>query len=785
MDLGFAGDVARTVMPGARKKLRVLLVEDSDDDEFLLLRELGAGGYDVSHQRVQTADAMRAAIAEGSWDIVLSDYSLPQFNALGALRVLKASGADIPFIIASGTVGEETAVEALHAGAADFLLKDKLARLIPAIERELAEHEGRAARRRAEDALRESETRFRRLAESGLVGIVVTDDATGSFDANDAFLKMVGYSRQEVEARRLSWSSMMPGEWQHLNDSMRSRLRTDGVSRSWEQEYLRKDGTRVPAMVGVATLEGERSISIAMDLSERNRIKDALKTSEARYRRIIETTNEGIWMVDTESITTFVNHRMASMLGHDPSAIEGRSMIEFLHEESRAARASRPYEQRGPAQAELRFKRKDDSDLWVLLDSTPMFDARGRYEGALSMAIDITQTKRLEEQLRQAQKMEAVGGLAGGIAHDFNNILSVILSYANLLIENLDAGSIRSDIEEIRRAGERAADLTRQLLAFSRKQILQPRNLDLNQIVGATQKMLRRLLGEDVELAVVTTEVGTIFADRGQIEQIIMNLLVNARDAMPRGGKVTIETRNVELDAAYAASHHEVLPGAYVMMSVSDTGTGMDAATQARIFEPFFTTKETGKGTGLGLSTVFGIVMQSRGHIAVESEPTQGTTFKIYFPHSDGSVEKSVPPPPLATLQGTETILVVEDQDQVRTVIRTILQRLGYNVLEAQNGGEAFLTCEEYGGTIHLLMTDAVMPRMNGRELALRLHPMRPEMKVLFISGYADHGGDPTALESRRFFLHKPIIPDTLARKVREVLDRPLSPSRRTSLPSI
>jgi nitrogen-specific signal transduction histidine kinase len=399
----------------------------------------------------------------------------------------------------------------------------------------------------------------------------------------------------------------------------------------------------------------------------------------------------------------------------------------------------------------------------------------------LGISIDITERKHaeealragLQEQLRQAQKMEAVGRLAGGVAHDFNNLLSIVLSYSDLILSQIEADNpFRSDLEEVRRAGARAAELTGQLLAFSRQQVLQPRVLDLNQVLSGMERLLPRILGEHIEIAFRKADGPQLAkADPSQLDQVLMNLVINARDAMPDGGKLTIETAPVELDAHYVAEHLDARPGAHVMLAVSDSGVGMDRATMARIFEPFFTTKETGRGTGLGLSTVFGIVKQSGGSLWVYSEPGQGTTFKIYLPVVTGAAD--VPRPPVATgdLHGDETVLLVEDEEQVRVLASHLLRRLGYTVLEARRAGEALAIAAEHPGEIDLLLTDVIMPEMGGRVLAERIQEERPDVRVLFMSGYTDdaivHHG---VLDAGMAFLQKPLTPDSLARRVREVL---------------
>jgi PAS domain S-box-containing protein len=405
--------------------------------------------------------------------------------------------------------------------------------------------------------------------------------------------------------------------------------------------------------------------------------------------------------------------------------------------------------------------------------NTPLMGEDGRFLGILSLAQDITERRQLEEQFRQAQKMEAVGRLAGGVAHDINNLLTVITGYGELVLSILPpTHPARELVREIRNAGERAAALTRQLLAFSRKTVLEPKVLDLNTQVREMEKLLRRLIGEDVELTTsLSPDLGRVKTDPGQLEQVLVNLCVNARDAMPHGGKITLETKNAQLDAAYAQDHPDVQPGPYVLLAVSDTGHGMDAATQARIFEPFFTTKEQGKGTGLGLAMVYGFIKQSSGHIAVYSEPGRRATFKLYLPQVQGMVSSSKSSPGLT--KGTETVFLVEDEDGVRALARHLLQSCGYTVLEASNGKEALRIAERHLGTIHLLITDVVMPQgLGGRQVAEAVRARHPEARVLFVSGYTDdavvrHG----ILEERTSFLQKPFTPAALAQKVREVLD--------------
>jgi len=627
--------------------LRLLLVEDSEDDAQLLVRRLSHAGFDLQVDRVQTAAAFQAALDRQPWDLVIGDHAMPQFSGGAALKMLRVRGLDVPFIFVSGTISEAAAVAAMSEGAADYIAKDNLARLAPAIERELREAAGRRARR-------ESDATLRTLVEHAPLGIYRSTPAGAFLSVNAALVRILGYDSPA--------------------------------------EVLRLDMTR----------------DVYADPAERQRLLDRDSYTDREYDDV-----EATW------------------------------------------------------------KRKDGRRITVQLSVRAVRTAAGAVQYYETFVRDVTDQRRLEQQLIQAQKMEAVGRLAGGVAHDFNNLLTVILSYSELLLEDRKPGDPeRDDIEQIRKAADGASQLTRQLLAFSRQQVLEPKVLDINEVLRGTEKLLQRLLGADVRLATrFAADLGQVKVDPGQLEQIVMNLAVNARDAMPDGGRLSIETANVDMDEAYVQIHPTGKAGRYVMVAVSDTGTGMDAETQARIFEPFFTTKEAGKGTGLGLATVYGIVTQSGGFIWVYSEVGHGTSFKVYLPRVDAPVDRAAAAAP-AAVGGSETVLVVEDQAAVRDITRRMLERHGYTVLEAPDGETALRIAAKHHGPLDLLLTDVVMPGLGGRQLAMQLVARRPTLRVLYMSGYTDdaivHHG---ILQPGIAYLQKPFTPDILAGKVRAVLD--------------
>ncbi len=631
-------------------------------------------------------------------------------------------------------------------------------------------------------------------------GVAIIDPEGRQTEANRWFCKLIGWEPHELIGARMPFVYWPPEDAEHIQQALRKEARepsADGVP----LRFRRRDGEdlRVQARVHLLEVPSRKEPSWLV-LIEDARGRQQAEEEHLRLLReraqladhlglLLESTAEGIYGVDREGRCTFINRSAARRLGYSPGELLGKGIHALIHhtrpdgspypEEDCPLCRPEAADQGGRRQADV-FWARDGVSFPAECASHAIVQG-GQRLGAVVSFVDISERVRLEEQARQSQKMEAIGRMAGGVAHDFNNLLTIISGYVELMLESLaQQDPVRENALEIQRAAERASALTRQLLIFSRKQVVSQDLLPVNNVISDLKKMLCRVIGEDVECVTrLNPSAGYVRADRSQYEQVILNLAVNARDAMPDGGTLILETTAVELDRAYVRTRPALKAGPYVLLQVSDTGCGMSQEVQAHIFEPFFTTKEQGKGTGLGLSTVYAIVKQNEGHIEVSSAPGQGTSFRIYLPRvSAPPASSSSKSPSLPPRSGKSTVLLVEDEDAVRRLIVMVLRWNGHTVLEAATASEAMTLCKEHPGPIDLLVTDVIMPQMNGRELADHLLRLRHDLKVLFISGYTGGVlGDRGVLEDATDFLPKPFTPDQLARKVADVLETESAPA--------
>jgi two-component system, cell cycle sensor histidine kinase and response regulator CckA len=630
------------------------------------------------------------------------------------------------------------------------------------------------------EELRKSETHYRRLFENTKDGILILDFTGRITDVNPYLIDMLGYSHSELVGKKL-WE-IGPFKDVAACRSAFSDLQTEGIIRYEDLPLETKDGRRINVEFVSNVYTVDRTLTVQCNIrniTERSRTAAALKISEEHHRSVIEGASHGIFRCTLEGQFLNVNPAFVSMLGYGSAEeVLALDLVRNLFvNRDEGLSLLQKWKDTGEIEDEVQWKRMDCHEITVRLIGRVLGTKHQRSAGLEVIAEDVTQRRALEEQLRQALKMEVMGRLAGGMAHEFNNYLGIVMGYCELLAEeaNLSDGW-RQNVSDIQAATQGAASLTRQLLALSRQQVLKPQVLDLNVAVQETHKLLCRLIPRNITLTTaLDPNLRRVQADPAQIQQILINLVGNARDAMPRGGKIIIETANAELATEYANRHLEVQPGPYVMLTVGDNGPGIDELTQTRIFEPFFTTKRAGRGTGLGLSTVNGIVQQSGGHITVESALQKGTRFRMYFPQTEAmkpSVEEAVPRE-LQVLNGAETILVVEDESILRRLISRTLEKRGYTVLTAQDGSEAIRIIEEVTEGIDLVLSDLVMPKMGGLELRKRAILLRPAMKFLLISGYVENlMGQTEALPQGLFYVGKPFLPVELARHVRAALNQ-------------
>ena len=769
------------------EKNRILVVEDEGIVALMIQKTLEKLGYEVPVTIASGEEAINQVEEMGPHLILMDIMLAGKIDGIEAAHQI-LTRFDIPIIYLTAYSDDDTLQRARITKPFGYLLKpfeEKELRIT--IEMALYKHE-------MERKVKENEQWLLTTLRSIGDGVIITDALGNIAFMNSVAETLTGWQQTEIMGKALiKVFNIINEETRIPTENPVSKVLADGIIVGLANHTLliAKDGTERPIDDSAAPIKDDKGnmtgvVLVFRDITERKQAENDLRESEKRFRQVISSISDHIYMSELTSEGDYLNHYLSpnveSLTGYPNEKFVPEWFFEpskMIHPQDREVIAAKRTQLATGKDLELEYRmiRADGQTIWVR-DSARVYN-EGFSKVIYGVISDITRRRQLEEQLQQAQRMEAIGRLAGGIAHDFNNILTVIIGMGEFILTRYEGNDdlLRKDIEQIIKAGQRAALLTRQLLAFSRKQDLKLQVLDINTIVFDIKKMLQRIIGEDIELiTVIGSDLGRIKADPSQLEQILMNFAGNARDAMPHGGTFTIETANVYLDEAYARRHVDITPGPYVMLAVTDTGIGMDKVTQSRIFEPFFTTKSQGKGTGLGLATIYGIVKQADGHIWVYSEPGQGTAFKIYFPQVKEQIMPITPSrTQSASPPGLETILLVEDEKMVRDLTYQVLQNIGYHVLKAENAAEALEIVTRYSGPIQILVTDVIMPGgISGRQLAEQMMLIYPKLKVLYISGYTDdaivrHG----VLDPALAFLQKPFAPQALIQKVSELLNDP------------
>jgi len=757
--------------------LRVLIVEDSESDTGLIVRHLERAGYKPVHERVETGAEMRAALEREDWDIVVADYALPQFDAFAALGLVHERGRDIPFIVVSGSIGEDTAVAIMKAGANDYVMKDNLPRLAPAVRRELGDAEMRRERRRAEEALRQSEERFRALYEDN-PSMYFTMDAQGTVLSVNRFgAEELGYVVEELVGQPVL-SVFHPDDREAVRQQFNLCLQHPMQVAHWEFRKVRKDGSILwvkETARAMPRADGKPVVLVVCeDITERKRAEE----ERARLATAIEQAAEGFVVTDTDWLIQYVNPALERISGYDRSEIIGRH-ISFVNS-GQPDKAFYRQIQETPPQGDVWLgrsisKKKDGTFYEVEVAASPVRDNSGTVINYVSMHRDITREVRLEKELRQAQKMEALGTLAGGIAHDFNNILAAIVGFTQMALYKSPEGSpVRRDLERVLKAGSRATDLVRQILTFSRETEQERKPLFIGPVVKEALKLLRSSLPSTIEIRqeiAIAPEEGIVLADPTQIHQVLMNLCANAAHAMRgQSGILRVDLSLVEADDFLVSICPELKPGPYVKLAVSDTGHGIDASVIERIFDPYFTTKGLGEGTGLGLAVVRGIVKSHDGAVAVHSEPQLGTTFHVFLPKIEGKVaQEAAAFEALPT--GNERILFVDDEQALVDLGKELLESLGYKVAAVTSSVEALELFRSKPDAFDLVITDLTMPGLTGTELARELLAILPNIRIILCTGFSELV-DETGVQDMGIceFVTKPYVLSSLSATIRKVL---------------